>query len=340
MTCAFRRSDLLYGDKWDFFLKDQEVRRLLQSKFERLIPNSLAVDTERLSRYRLIESDTPFPFPTTDTAFHYGSLYSSSKSGVYVVEAKEITETTSKRIWDCPVSSMDAAYRSLALAGGSEGLYRFDLQDFSEISDGYEPNSLSKRDCSDCNWVLHSVIGSSHRGGGVLTELTKPSRRDGVSNLRESVRVESIISVNELLNTTGYIWGNKNRICTATDGVLTIAEYKPHTNRRGPQIVQKERIELAAWKGNPISGAIATFGTVLELDNCIVVVRSDGMVMTIEGEPVNWRVFSRSRHYENQLHIVYEDRLEIYSFNHDYFVNQKEKIRGTSHSEGNRFSPH
>ena len=37
---------------------------------------------------------------------------------------------------------------------------------------------------------------------------------------------------------------------------------------------------------------------------------------------------NRSKQYENQLHVVYEDRLEIFSFNHDYFINQKSKLSG------------
>jgi hypothetical protein len=28
------------------------------------------------------------------------------------------------------------------------------------------------------------------------------------------------------------------------------------------------------------------------------------------------------------LHIIYNNRLEIFSFNHDYFVDQKEKFSG------------
>ena len=33
-------------------------------------------------------------------------------------------------------------------------------------------------------------------------------------------------------------------------------------------------------------------------------------------------------HYSNQLHIIYDDRLEIISFVHDYFVDQTSKLSG------------
>ena len=51
--------------------------------------------------------------------------------------------------------------------------------------------------------------------------------------------------------------------------------------------------------------------------------------MTIRGEPVRWRIFPRSTNFTNQLHIIYDDRIEILSFVHDYFVNQKSKLAGT-----------
>ena len=31
----------------------------------------------------------------------------------------------------------------------------------------------------------------------------------------------------------------------------------------------------------------------------------------------------------NQLHIIYEDRLEIWAFNHDYFADQHQKLAGS-----------
>ena len=73
---------------------------------------------------------------------------------------------------------------------------------------------------------------------------------------------------------------------------------------------------------------MAPFGSVIELDRSIVIVRSDDEILTLPGVSVNWRVFNRSKQYENQLHVIYERRLEIFSFNHDYFVDQKEKFSG------------
>lgn len=70
----------------------------------------------------------------------------------------------------------------------------------------------------------------------------------------------------------------------------------------------------------------------LELEDRILVIRSDSdaepKLDVFDEEPCHWRVFPKSEHYSNQLHILYEDRVEIISFVHDYFLDQAHKLAG------------
>ena len=104
--------------------------------------------------------------------------------------------------------------------------------------------------------------------------------------------------------------------------------YVPWSDERESKYDLLDTISVASWKGEIVSAGVAVFGTVMEFDNAIVLHLSNGKIKTIKGEPVRWRVFPRSRHYENHLHIIYDDRLEIWSFNHDYFVDQSAKRLG------------
>ncbi|MNR50554.1 hypothetical protein D3C85_1700850 [compost metagenome] len=79
-----------------------------------------------------------------------------------------------------------------------------------------------------------------------------------------------------------------------------------------------------------ISTGTAPFGTVIELCDRLIIVRSDGVVESFDEEPLHWRIFPRSEHYSNQLHIIYEDRVLIVSYVHDYFVDQCAKLSGFS----------
>ena len=62
----------------------------------------------------------------------------------------------------------------------------------------------------------------------------------------------------------------------------------------------------------------------------MLILKSNGEIVTLPTEPVRYRVFNRSVNYENQLHVIYEDRLEIYSFNDDYLLDQDSKQFGYS----------
>ena len=52
---------------------------------------------------------------------------------------------------------------------------------------------------------------------------------------------------------------------------------------------------------------------------------------------IRWRVFPRSTCYVNQLHVIYNNRIEIISFNDDYFVNQKNKKFGNMFFNNKKF---
>jgi hypothetical protein len=95
-------------------------------------------------------------------------------------------------------------------------------------------------------------------------------------------------------------------------------------------------VQLASHKdsgidGEIVSGGVAFFGTVLELDDSLLILLSDGSRYEIGGDPISWKVFPKSRHYENHLHVIFEDRIDVFSFNQDYFVDQREKVFGNSY---------
>ena len=126
-------------------------------------------------------------------------------------------------------------------------------------------------------------------------------------------------------------------MCQARQGRVHIVKYSPWEDAFGDRFKDLGVIRLAEWKGDVVSGGTAVFGTVIECDRALVIVPSEGQPITLSGEPVNWRTFPRSKYYENQLHVIYEDRIEIFSFNHDYFVDQETKRSGIRFAEFGRW---
>jgi hypothetical protein len=349
MQCAFSRSDYLYDHQRDLVHQDPQVREVIQSKFIRLANHH---KTPRMAdwRYYLASTkDSPFPFPHLDATIYMKGFFCVCESGVFVISNNELQSKSKRaknrkaaRMWDCPVISVDASYGALALAAGPEGLFEFDLDDWVN-GDPRQAKSVDKRHCSDCSWAYYSIMGSSHKQGGVFAEYVTEDEQNGPKNgndfeptnigrsWREAPKVqrrfEKALAPEEIFNQKGYCWGGMDKICQASEGTMTVARYSPWDDgTKRFQVLR--RITFDPRKGTPVCGAVAAFGSIIELDQCIVVVRSDDEILRIPGVPINWRVFNRSKQYENQLHLIYDNRLEIFSFNHDYFIDQKEKFSG------------
>jgi hypothetical protein len=78
----------------------------------------------------------------------------------------------------------------------------------------------------------------------------------------------------------------------------------------------------------PIGGGVAVFGTIVEYDDRLLVVGSDESVALTPSPITRWRTYPRALHYENHLHLILEDRIEIQAYVGDYFVDQEAKRFG------------
>jgi len=340
MNCAFLRSDYLYGNRWDRFYQDREVKELLASKFDELFRQTLQVDLAMLERITEQRVDTPFPYAHNDSLCYKDYLYATSQSGVFAEDISNgIYQRSAERLWEAPVSSFDVSLDILALAAGDAGLFRAPaVSYFDSPTTRRGVHRVLDNLCNDCSYLYSSILSIGHDCEASLLEFRGPERNEDPSE--NSLPLESweadplrYVRGEELFGETtqgAFVWGSKDRMCMAKNGVLKVAKYLTSIKRRAISRTIRS-IKLDPWKGSPVSGDNAVFGTILELDNCLVIVRSDEQVDTLRGEPTNWGVFPRSRHYVNQLHVVYEDRIEVLSYNHDYFVDQSRKVFGEPH---------
>jgi hypothetical protein len=345
MNCAFLRSDYLYGAQWDLLFQDAEIKSLVQSKFERLAAQELVIPEQLVGEYTLTCEKSPFPFPHADTTMYWSILYAGSGSGVYRATSYGKKEggtfSRAEKIWDCPTLCVTASYNRLALAAGDDGLFEKEIGGYDEPWLDREPRLIASENCVAANWVYWSIYASSHVGDGFLADfkINRADTPDSSSGAEKSGSRElmSVIGARNIFGQPGYSWGTKDKICQAWDKGVTVVGYYPRREREEERLRSLGTIELLPWKGRVVSGGTALFGTIIECENAVVVIPSEGEPLTLPGEPVNWRVFPRSKHYENLLHIIYDDRMEILSFNHDYFVNQRKKRSGIRFTDGSRW---
>lgn len=342
LTCAFQRSDYLYGMAAAGLMNDSEIRSLVSRKFARLSNLTLEISAKRMSQHSVGQQDNPLPFPHTDSEIYNRKLYIASKSGVGVVACNKKTKypvsTRAEQIWDAPVLGISASYGSLAIAAGSEGLFekRLITYEEDELKDD-EPKQVSQAHCTDCGWAFYSVFGSSSLGAGFLASYEREEPEDNPRFRRR--RLDRVIVDSEIFGAeprgaqTKYSWASQDKICRAVDGAIDVARYAPWEKQ--PQRIERiGTLRLQGRQESIVSAAVALFGTVVEFDSSLAVIPSSGPNLQLRGEPVNWRVFPRSKHYENHLHVVYDDHIEILSFNHDYLVDQKQKISGIRYYPG------
>jgi hypothetical protein len=348
VECGFRRGDYLYGSQWSIIFHDEDIRKIVTRRFAEFAKNKLHIAKRDLMKFTVREQKNPFPFPHSDSAIHYRTLIVGGQGGFWSskVSKRNVNPigTRPARLWDCPIYSVATGYQRVALAAGDEGLWHspFEYYSFDETYD--QVSQLSRRRSDKCNWMYGNVYGSSYLSGGFLAELPDGGRPPGsdANSLFMDTDTESDdeeqsaentpakpteIEDSKIFRRRGFSWGIRNKICLHDGKAISVASYNPYSKYDEP-ISRPVSFDFKELHGAIVSAANAPFGSILEFDDRLVVILSDGSIQTLRGEPVNWRVFPSAKFYQNQLHAIYDDHLSIFSFNQDYFVDQRTKNFG------------
>lgn len=321
-----------------------------------------------LDQHLLGTQSNPFEQLPVDTDILSNRLYAATDQGLMFCDLnrqkrrKTLVTPEPVQVWDAPLFSVKARGSCVALGAGREGLCEFSLwnwlgedgewvqnhapSDFFEYEDrewAHETDSvvieplwprklergirqLSPNHCSSANWSYASIYSSSYVEDGYLA--TFQWRRSGNRFQRA---FQGIVTQSEIFQPGGFSWGCQDKIYRVAPEGLDVVRYTQRyvgTRHSERTFEDLEHIPFQAWKGNLIGGGASCFGVIVECENAIVVLKSDGEPFNIPGSATRWRVYPRSHRYETHLHVVLDDRLEIYSFTHDYFVDQWEKNAG------------
>ncbi|MCG6135865.1 MAG: hypothetical protein MET45_14615 [Nostoc sp. LLA-1] len=369
---------LQYGDNLydNLLLQDADIRELIIEKFKKLANIPIEISSSTLNKCKMGEQDNLLPFPHADSAVHYKTVYVGSQSGVSSSSCtnfsrKRLSNTHIKKICDLPVVSLSASNRTLALAGGSEGLFDYYLnQNYSEKHP--EPRRITEQHSNFVRWLYPSIFSSSYFNQGLFAEfkLIKKRKSKDTSNTKQNqenlinlplifedetdkkrgsiASIErdenentnreftKLVSAKEIfintLNTESavFTWGTYDKICLVKEKSIDLVKSSPKAKYEREKFISLGSVDFQKSLGDIVSADSSFFGIILEQEDGLLVMTSSLDYIYLPGEPVNWRVFPKSRNYINQLHVIYEDNLCIHSFNHDFFVNQEDKKIGIS----------
>ena len=349
---GFMEGNFLYNKKVAYIFGEECYNTVLLQQYQNLASQSVYLSPDEMSSTKLQEIDMPLSELPTDTEVYANNVYFAVDSGIYRrVLHNSVSEPyigpKDTQLWDCRVLSLRAnKYPQIALSAGSDGLFELNLvkedvirPQALESVDETKVYRISDKPSSFSNYSFLSVFSSSYVDESFMALFNwKPLSdvniaRLGSKNLKVYRDFDKVIEAKDIFeNVSGsdICWGIDDKIYSIKGNELNVLKFNNAANLgKGEQYYQSlQSVILPSNIGRPISAGATYFGIVLEFTKGVIVLRSDGGVTNIPDEVIRWRVYPRSKNYLNHLHLVYDDRLEVYSFNHDSLVNQTTKRIG------------
>lgn len=316
----------------------------LAKSFDALEEDGFVISKRRLFEYLFEQGDSRFPFPHASSALYYDRMLVASPEGIHgaIYDTFQDRLHGVSQLTDLPANQAWPAYFSLAVAGGSEGLFEIDLGIAKDAWLGSQaPSQVSSRPAEACDWMFRDIVAMSIDSGSFLarfdnvvgTDRNSPAAQNGAATDESELAARVLGEVADLAvilpnpphgGSRSFIWGSQDKFYKAETGKITT--YRSLKNGR---IIRSGTFSMRHSIESLVSVQTSLFGVVLEFDAGLLAITSDEKPHDIPGEPVNWRVFPRSRRYENHLHVISDDHLTIYSFNQDPEVDQFSKRIGS-----------
>ena len=289
----------------------------------------LEITAKQIRKHLILKTDASCSFPSTSMRMHYDRMIISSLKGVYVdyIDPHNTSVQSLKKISSIATRQVSTSYGKVACASGDAGLRQLDLH----LESGFHPREseglkLNSESCDACDWMYQNISAMSYRGESFLAkfkrtnEYFKPAEVEHPGDEEEDTGIEKIefVGTEKLTeNLTerdvyekSIAWGAHDKIYRITGNSLE--SFRFTSTEKRPDL---GKVSLPGNADEVVSVRAALFGVAIEFDSSLMVVKSDGSCTFFDGEPINISTFSRSRSYENQLHLIMDDHLNVCSLN-------------------------
>ncbi len=348
---AFTESNWLYTEMGQTMIADSEIKKVLIAQLKKLSSLSLEISAHPAWQEVQTRESSPFKDLPTDTDIYNSQIYAASESGLHMAHKSTIAgKPKLTKLHDGELLQIRASdgFQALAASAGKDGLIEFKLSaqtdEFFKKTKKYTHTLLSSTPCSACEWAYQSVVAWGYDSAFLASfnEVKDPSSNKIIrqaGNIYKIFDIFNKLKNNAISDTNFYSWGAHEKMYCANGTKVQVSNYKNKTKKYNlnqasldsPFTYQNE-FDLGFDASEIVATATASFGTLIELDRKIIVLATNGETYLFQGEATHWRIFNRSKNYNNQLHIIYEDHILVISFVHDYFVDQSNKLQGFSKS--------
>jgi len=332
MTFCFLDGTYLYKSSLIELFKDDDFKKLLLKKFAVVEKANFHLSEKQLAKFLFGQQDTPTGILPTDTEIYSNRLYFIHEKGLFSGSAhrrksdKFPVNSKPSKLWDCNLLSIKAnKYPQLALSGGNEGLFELNMakclpSNLERVEKTSPIFQVSKEHSSFSNYLSLDIYNTSLVENSFLARFKWEKTQDEElqRNFNTSVTMFKVKGKKHFLS-----WGVEDKMYKVTDSGFEIINYS-----KTDEFTEPKSVDLYDWNERIINGGTAYFGNIVECENTLVIIKSDSKPFNIQGPITRWRVYPRSKNYENHLHVILDNEIKIYSFNHDYFLNQEEKEIG------------
>ena len=197
------------------------------------------------------------------------------------------------------------------------------------------------------DWMYQHVFSSSNVDDSLMAKFNINEDEDTLATSKftntktnetekKTLKIDKLVSENKLFHSSkgkgSLSWGSGDKIYRTNSKGLSLITYNRSFDfdpkNKEVEFTDAKSIKIDNWGGTILSGGNSYFGTVVELEEKLLVLLSNNTSFSINGPVVRWRLYPRSLRFQNQMHIILNDKIEIYSFNHDFLLEQNNKIYG------------
>lgn len=338
---GYKDGRYLYSNKTKQLFEDDEFKAIVLRRYSSTQRRKHILGENDVDDCLIGKQSVPSSALPIDTEIYNSNLYYSTEKGLFRATAhrpqseKYKVSTKPQKIWDARALSITANdYPQMAISAGSDGLYEYRPhgQNRLAVLQEIEPClfRVSEKFSLFSNYVYESIYSSSKSGNSYISMF----KLDWIPQLNTYHRVfekeiEEYSFANDSLRGEEVLsWGIRDKIYQASGKRLRVLRFNKWSEfSREDRLNDLGVLDLDS-SSRLIRGGAASFGSILEYEDKLLVIMSDNKHFVIPKEVTRWRIYPRSINYLNQLHVILEDRIEFYSFNHDSYVNQAAKLNG------------
>ena len=273
----------------------------------------------------------------TDLDVYKGTIYFCNSDGVFSLKLSAVGRASEKpgvsKIWDAPVQCNKKGKNGrIALSASGDGLFEYDTDENIELINmgnivEHNIHQITGNHSTYCRWSNGNLWNSSIAGKNSFYEYNNYNNRSSKGKTTKiwfvDEHAEEEIFPERKNSGVVFMQENANSIFRLEAGNLRMVRYsQPNSSKikfseakTVPILIPEEQAtecSRMAFSKLKIPDAY-----VIETSSGLYVVQENGKTL-YSSKPndlvVGWRVFQRSRKHNNHLHIVFEDRVEIISF--------------------------